>query len=182
MGFMLKRDYCDVIMAAMASQITSLTIIYSNVHSGTDQRKCQSSASLAFVTREFPAPMASNAENVSIWWRRHEIYIWGQNMTWWYSNISYLLEIKIPLLVHKRFTCSHFNILRWRKIGLQFPDIFKYFSCMKIHKFRLSFPRSLLLNVQLALFLHWLRSGLPLGRNDGPGYRRIYMRRSASKL
>ena len=32
-----------------ASQITSLTIVYSSVYSGTDQRKCQSSASLAFV-------------------------------------------------------------------------------------------------------------------------------------
>ena len=40
---------------------------------GADQRKHQSSASLAFVpvTGEFPAQMASNAENVSIWWRHH---------------------------------------------------------------------------------------------------------------
>ena len=35
-------------MGAMASQISSLTIVYSNVYSGTDQRKHQSSASLAF--------------------------------------------------------------------------------------------------------------------------------------
>ena len=34
--------YCDVIMGAMASQITSLTIVYSTVYSGTDQRKHQS--------------------------------------------------------------------------------------------------------------------------------------------
>ena len=40
---------CDVIMGAMASQITSLTIVYSIVHSGTDQRKHQNSASLAFA-------------------------------------------------------------------------------------------------------------------------------------
>ena len=39
----------DVIMGAMASQITSLTISYSTVYSGADQRKHQSSASLAFV-------------------------------------------------------------------------------------------------------------------------------------
>ena len=39
----------DVIMSAMASQITSLTIVYSTVYSGADQRKHQSSASLAFV-------------------------------------------------------------------------------------------------------------------------------------
>ena len=36
-------------MGAMASQITSPTIIYSTVYSGADQRKLQSSASLAFV-------------------------------------------------------------------------------------------------------------------------------------
>ena len=41
--------YDDVIMDSIASQITSLMIVYSTVHSGTDQRKHQSSASLAFV-------------------------------------------------------------------------------------------------------------------------------------
>ena len=41
--------YNDVIMSAVASQITSLTIVYSVVYSGADQRKHQSSASLAFV-------------------------------------------------------------------------------------------------------------------------------------
>ena len=41
--------YNDVIMSAMASQITSLTFVYSAVYSGADQRKYQSSASLAFV-------------------------------------------------------------------------------------------------------------------------------------
>ena len=39
----------DVIMGAIASQTTSITIIYSTVYSGADQRKPQSSASLAFV-------------------------------------------------------------------------------------------------------------------------------------
>ena len=41
--------YDNVIMGAMASQITNLTIVYSTVYSGADQRKHQSSASLAFV-------------------------------------------------------------------------------------------------------------------------------------
>ena len=36
-------------MDAIASQITSLTIVYSNIYSGADQSKHQSSASLAFV-------------------------------------------------------------------------------------------------------------------------------------
>ena len=41
--------YNDVIMATIASQITSFTIVYSIVYSDADQRKHQSSASLAFV-------------------------------------------------------------------------------------------------------------------------------------
>ena len=45
----LKFHYCDVIMSPVASQITSLTIVYSIVYSGTDQRKHKSSASLAFM-------------------------------------------------------------------------------------------------------------------------------------
>ena len=36
-------------MSAMASKMNSLTIVYSSVYSGADQRKHQSSASLAFV-------------------------------------------------------------------------------------------------------------------------------------
>ena len=39
----------DVIMGMIASQITSLTVVYSIVYSDVDQRKHQSSASLAFV-------------------------------------------------------------------------------------------------------------------------------------
>ena len=40
---------CDVTMGTMESQITNLTIVYSTVYSGADQRKWQSSGSLAFV-------------------------------------------------------------------------------------------------------------------------------------
>ena len=41
--------YTDVIMSAMASQITNRTTSCSTVYSGADQRKHQSSASLAFM-------------------------------------------------------------------------------------------------------------------------------------
>ena len=43
------HHYSDVIMGTMASQITSLTIVYSTDYSNICQRKHQSSASLAFV-------------------------------------------------------------------------------------------------------------------------------------
>ena len=48
-GKTVFSHYDDVIMSAIASQITSLTIVYSIVYSDADQRKHQSSASLAFV-------------------------------------------------------------------------------------------------------------------------------------
>ena len=41
--------YADVITTTIASQITNLTVVYSTVYSDADQRKHQSSASLAFV-------------------------------------------------------------------------------------------------------------------------------------
>ena len=45
----MPSHYNGVIMSAMASQITSLNVVYSTVYSGEDQRRHQSSASLAFV-------------------------------------------------------------------------------------------------------------------------------------
>ena len=48
-----NNHYSDVIMSAMTSQITSLKMVYSTVYSGADERKHQSSTSLAFV-KEIP--------------------------------------------------------------------------------------------------------------------------------
>ena len=45
----LSGHYTDVIMTTVASQVTSLTVVYSTVYSDADKRKHQSSASLAFV-------------------------------------------------------------------------------------------------------------------------------------
>ena len=67
----------DVTMGGMASQITSLTIVYSTVYSGADQRKHQSSASLALVrgihrwTVNSPQKWPVTRKKVSIWWRHH---------------------------------------------------------------------------------------------------------------
>ena len=54
--------YNDVILSVMASQVTSLTIVYSGVYSGADQIKPQSFASLAFARGEFPAHRANKVE------------------------------------------------------------------------------------------------------------------------
>ena len=46
-------------MGAMASQITNLTIVYSTVYLGEDQRKHQSSTSLDFVRGIHRSPVNS---------------------------------------------------------------------------------------------------------------------------
>ena len=76
-----RKHYGDVIMGVIASQITSVTIVYSTVYSDADQRKHQSSASLAFVWGIHRGPVNSPhkwpVKNVSIWWRHHEM-----SLTW----------------------------------------------------------------------------------------------------
>ena len=57
--YAIISHYGDVIMDAIASQITSLTIVYSIVYLDADERKHQSSASLAFVRRIHRVPVNS---------------------------------------------------------------------------------------------------------------------------
>ena len=72
------RLYNGVIMSSLASQITSLTIVYSTVYSRADQRKHIKLPATGLCVGIHRWPMnspqkwASNAENVSIWWRHHE--------------------------------------------------------------------------------------------------------------
>ena len=70
------KHYSDVIKGATASQITSLMIVFPTVNSGRSKktsklRVTDFCAGNSPVTGEFHAQMASNAENVSIWWRHH---------------------------------------------------------------------------------------------------------------
>ena len=68
----MKTLNSDVMMSAMASQITGVSIIYSTVCSGAELKKKSKlrvtglCAGNSPVTDEFPAQRASNAENVSI--------------------------------------------------------------------------------------------------------------------
>ena len=57
--YVIPLHYDDVIMGAIASQINSLTIADSIVYSDADQRKQQSSASLAFVRGFHRGPVNS---------------------------------------------------------------------------------------------------------------------------
>ena len=72
--------YSDVIMGAIASQISSLN--YDCLLNRLFKRRSRKTSKLratglcagnSQVTGEFPAQMASNAENFSIWWRHHAL-------------------------------------------------------------------------------------------------------------
>ena len=60
--------YIDVIMSMMASQITSVSIVYSTVCSGPDQRKHQNSMSLAFV-RGIHRWLVNSLHNGPVTWK-----------------------------------------------------------------------------------------------------------------
>ena len=100
----LLKHYCDVIMSAKASQITSVSIVCSIVGAGADQRKHQSSASLAFVwvihrwsvnsphkrpvTRKCFHLMTSSYDTSSymhITCLTDILHIWGQAHIYWVS-------------------------------------------------------------------------------------------------
>ena len=74
-------------MGTIASQITSLTIVYSNVYSDADKKTpklriigfCMGNSPGA---GEFPAQMTSNAENDSIWWRLHSAGTFCDILLW----------------------------------------------------------------------------------------------------
>ena len=77
------------------------------------------------VTGEFPAQMASNAENVSNWWRYHDLYqrvqqgisqhwfIWWigaqkatrHNVNQWWSSL--LTGMYVRFLYYRRFKCGN---------------------------------------------------------------------------
>ena len=71
------QHYGDVIMSTIASQITSVSIVYSTVCVQAEIKeniKAPRHWPLfrnSPKTGEFPAQRASNAEKVSIWWRHH---------------------------------------------------------------------------------------------------------------
>ena len=86
----LAMHYCDVIMNTIASQITSLTIVYlfraqikENIKAPRHWPLCEEFTG----TGEFPAQRASYAENVSIWWRHHGF------------TVNFIMRVKMLFLI-----------------------------------------------------------------------------------
>ena len=100
-AYLALGHYSDVIMNAMASQITGVSLVYSTVCSGADQRKHQSSASLAFVRGIHRWPVNSphkgpvTRKMFPFWWRHHDISNNHDNLNW-----SLLTYQKCPTVIH----------------------------------------------------------------------------------
>ena len=70
-------------------------------------------------TGEFPAQMASNVENVSIWWRHHTQYTWHEKERWLFGEMVHHIWF-MDLMVAEGL--SAFNtglVFSFRKVNLQ---------------------------------------------------------------
>ena len=162
------QHYNDVIMGAMASQITSLTIVYSTAYSDADQRKHQSSALLALCgdftgDRWIPAQMASNPENVSIWWRHHE----GLLFSFYHISGSRWTLKRIYVIISHKDLCKTYHIPREKWFDNQndsknkVPNIMthpNYIDCHAqwIMKIRDAFLSALLLTSDMIWMKYWM--------------------------
>ena len=105
-------------MGAMASEITSITIVYSTVYSGAAQRKHQSSAPLAFVNSpvsgEFPAQMASNAKMFPF----DDVIIFS-NLCTWHDSTHYSCHGMCKV-------CSIHLTIFFDESKIKYPSTFDY--------------------------------------------------------
>ena len=94
-------------MSAMASQTTNLTIVYSKdlfkaqINENNQLRVTGLYAENSPITGEFPAQRASNAKNISIWWRHHE----------WLADIKHRIIICVSKVLFIFFQNGESNCL-----------------------------------------------------------------------
>ena len=115
----------------MASQITSLTIVYSTVYSDADQRKHQSSASLAFVWGIHRGPENSPHK----WPVTRKIFPFDDVIMIWHKYGKY----RIILRVKAHFVDSYENMA---SLYIHIYEIYVYISEMELwmilsHTFKL---------------------------------------------
>ena len=125
-GLTCYLHYDDVIMDAIASQITSLTIVYSSVYSGADQSKHPSSASLAFVWGIHRGPVNSPHK-----WPVKRKCFHLMTSSWNYLERFVLLPHSLPIFPKHRLVFwiqitehawMHRKSLRFERIGRYISD------------------------------------------------------------
>ena len=113
-------------MGTIASQITSLTIVYSIVYTRCRSKKTSKLCVTVLCagnspgTGEFPTQMASNAENVSIWWCHHYLY----NTPWFEHSPSLIITSRKLNAI--AYACPN---LSWTMFIKGDPSVFFKPSC-----------------------------------------------------
>ena len=108
MGKIEWYHYSDVIMGAIASQITSLTIVYSTFYSDADHRKHRSSASLAFVREIHRGPVNFHTNGQ---WRGKCFHLMKSSCQ---HTTNHKLGIEDILYKHKTFFFTLANSTSWK--------------------------------------------------------------------
>ena len=104
----ISKHYNDVVMGTIASQITSLTIVYSTVYSDADPTKTSKLRITGLCvgkstgTGEFPAQMVSNSENVSIWLRHHDKCCRVTIFPRFVGGLHFIIIMIIDIKIHAR--------------------------------------------------------------------------------
>ena len=126
--------YNDIIMGTIASQITCLTIVFSTVYLDTDHHTENIKAPRHWPLcveftgdRWLHAQMASNAENVSIWWRHHVRGTFTMDV-YLPINLPILKNISTNVLafyiVPDRWYCADFwNPSSWKRTRDQLSNL-----------------------------------------------------------
>ena len=116
-------------------------------------------------TGEFPAQMASYTENVSIWWRHHDIKSSNTDSIVSWPDGQYDMVNKTSLTLQKGIQCYTVGvgvaIVPWQlthwdrnKMAAIFQTFSNVISWIKIFEFRLTFHWSLFLRVELTILQH----------------------------
>ena len=126
-----RNHYSEVIMSAVASQITGISIACSTVCSGTDLRKYQTSASLAFVRgiHRWPVDSSHKGPVTRKMFLYDDVIMIQSKIHHWYLN-----QITDHLLISHQYTETKMSF--WRNFGLTGCCQIENFHCHRWWKFR----------------------------------------------
>ena len=165
-GDISVTHYNDVIMSAMALQITILGIVYSTVYSGADQRKHQSSASLAFERGIHRSPVNSPHKGPVTWKMfpfddvimSEDPYVAMESRSGWSEELEFSFWTSCMLKCQYKFTLWILSTQRnlHRLVAILQKTFSNAFFWMKIFAYWFKFHWGLFLGVQFTILRsHW---------------------------
>ena len=142
--------YNDVTMSVIASQITSLTSVYSTVYSDADQRKHQSSASLAFVRgiHRWPVNSPHKGPVTRKMFPFDDFIIWASvKINYWFQQaVTFAMRILILIRPWRPLFNLNISISLYRYI-VKSPSLsyflhwcLYYSICLLVMRFSFSLP------------------------------------------